>query len=193
MLQFFRRLSPPAPPALSPLDRTLSLWLAIAHVQRASAIVIGMPRDLPRDLEADATAAFREGPWSDPLRTPQGPSDARGIPWKSSRLRSTVGWQTVPVWMKIDGRLHPHYGVPIGMHLHFLSVLQEHLVSLGTSEEDRKAVRYIEYSEPAPPRGPAERRFAEVELWLDEDNTVRIEILGHRHEPASVQPASSIS
>jgi hypothetical protein len=79
-------------------------------------------------------------------------------------------------------------GPPIELHLALLSLIQERLLSLDASEEAPKPMRYIEYDSD----DPTHRCFAEVELLLLEDNTVRVEISRHLREPASVRAVASV-
>ena len=91
--------------------------------------------------------------------------------------------------MRINGVLYPSVSIPIEIHFAFLSLIQERLLSLDASEEDPKPMRFIEYDSPG---DTSQRCFAEVEIWLDEDNTVRIEIVEFHRRPASTRAVPSV-
>jgi hypothetical protein len=193
MLKLLTRASQSQPAhanPLSPLDRLISIWLSCAHSERATAIVIGMPRDLPSSVGAEHADAFREE-----LTVDDGPmiaaeeTDAQRALAMSSNLKSAAKWRSVPVWMRIDGELNAMRSIPIEFHFALLSLIQERLLSLDASEEHPKPMRFIEYDSDV----SSERFFAEVELWLDEDNTTRIEILRHLRLPGSVRAVPSVT
>lgn len=175
--------------ALSPLDRMISLWLALAKAESATAIVIGMPRQIPASIGRQNEAAFRDQLTREhDLPTPSSDDQSSRAIEESSRLRSVAGWRSVPVWMEHAGQLYPMPGPPIELQLALLCRVQERLLSLGASEGAPKPMRYIEYDSD----DSMHRCFAEVELLLLEDNTVRIEIVRHRREPASVRAVASV-
>jgi hypothetical protein len=190
MLRLLKRIDPARAThanAGSPLDRLISLWLVYAKEENATAIVIGMPREIPASVSGENEAEFRR------LLAEDGDLEARASNdealMASSRLRSVAGWPSVPVWMERDGRLYPAgQGPPIEFHLALLSMIQERLVSLGASEDAPKPMRYIEYDSD----DAAHRCFAEVELLWGKDNTLRIAVLGHVREPASVRAVGSV-
>jgi hypothetical protein len=176
--------------ALSPLSGLISSWLACARAQNATAIVIGMPRQVPASVGDKDCVEFRQQLMSGPPLP-----DADAVNGKathalmeSSRLKSVVGWRSVPVWMEHAGQLYPTPGPPIDLHLALLSSIQERLVSLNASEDSPKPMRHIEYDS----IDPAYRCFAEVELNLLEDNTVRIEIVQYLRMPRSVRAVESV-
>ena len=192
MLRLFKRRMPTVANhanASSPLDRMISLWLAYAREESVTAIVIGMPRHIPASIGEQNEAEFRQQLMSD--RDPPIPitdNEATRALMKSSRLKSVAGWRSVPVWMERAGQLYPWHGPPIEVHLGLLSMLQERLVSLDASEDSPKPMRYIEYDSD----DSVHRCFAEVELLLLEDNTIRIEIVRHVREPVSVRATASV-
>jgi hypothetical protein len=173
----------------SPLDRLISLWLSHACSEGASAIVIGMPRDLPSSVGTDYADAFREELTHDdcPIVSTEETEAHRALAM-SSRLKSAAAWSTVPVWVRTDGRLYAVQGVPIEFHFALLSKMQDRLLSLDPSEENPRPMRFIEYDSDI----ASERAFAEVELWLDEDNTTRVEILRHLRLPSSVRAVPTV-
>jgi hypothetical protein len=194
MLKIFKRPSQSHPAHAnpsSPLDRLISLWFSSAHAEHATAIVIGMPRDLPPSVGPEHADAFREYLTVDdrPIVAAE-ETDAQRALTMSSRLKSTAKWLSVPVWMRIDGELQvmPMRNIPIGVHFALLCLLQDRLLSLDASEEHPKPMRFIEYDSDV----ASERCFAEVELWLDEDNTTRIEILKQLRLPRSVRAVPSV-
>jgi hypothetical protein len=169
---------------LSPLHQALSTCLDLARELGATALVVGMPRGLPEELQAEARHGLCEDPL--PMRLldeDQMDSPRHRAAAASTRLRSSVGRQSTPLCFRIGDTYVPAWGFPVEMLIGFLWSVQERLVSLNASEEAPKPARHIEYTSVAPTDG---RHFAEVELWLDEDNTVRIEIFGHQVEPATV-------
>ena len=192
MLQLFKKRPDPLAAyrqAPSPLDRLLSLWLAFARAEGATAFVIGMPRDLPACVGAEDEAAFRRHLSAErPAAAPADDSAADRAFCASTQLKSPLGWQTVPVWVRINGDLYFHNGLPITAHLAFLSMIEKRLVSLDASEEHPKPIRYIEYDSD----DPSQRRFAEVELLLDGDNTIRIEIVKHLCLPQSARAVPAV-
>jgi hypothetical protein len=192
MLRLLKRTTPTPTGhanALSPLDRMISLWLAYAKVENGTAIVIGMPRQLPASVGEQNEAEFRAQLTSEcDLPIPTANDEASRALKESSRLRSAAGWRSVPIWMEHAGQLYPMQGPPIELHLALLSLIQERLLSLNASEDAPKPMRYIEYDSD----DPTHRCFAEVDLLLLDDNTVRVEILRHLREPASVRAVASI-
>ena len=192
MLQVFKKRPDPLAAcreAPSPLDRLLSLWLAFARAEGATAIVIGMPRDLPACVGAEDEAAFRRHLAAEqPASVPNANSAADRADRASTRLKSPLGWQTVPVWVRIKGDLYFLSGLPIRAHLAFLSLVEKRLVSLNASEEHPKPIRHIEYDSD----DPLQRWFAEVDLLLDGDNTIRIEIVKHLSLPPSVRAVPAV-
>ena len=82
---------------------------------------------------------------------------------------------------RINGVFYDHLYVPLNLYAAFLEELQHLLVALNGSKENPQPKRYIEVFAEGPTR-----RFAEVEMVVEPDNTVRIYILNVRTEPASV-------
>jgi hypothetical protein len=166
----------------------ISLWLAYAKAENASAIVIGMPRLIPPSVAGQNELAFKqqllEGR-DPPVPTPD--CEANQALILGSRLRSVAGWRSVPIWMEHAGQLYPYHGPPIDLYLALLSLIQQRLVSLDASADSPKGTHVIEYDSDE----ATHRCFAEVELLLLEDNTLRIEVLRHLRRPASVRAAGS--
>lgn len=171
----FLKPKPPPPPAfrhpLSSIDRFLSLTLALAAQEQATAIIIGMPRELPPSIGQENHAEFLRDLTKSHPRHPI-PSD----------LKSSQGWRTVPLWLRIREELYPTHALTIAAHLTFLAIIQDRLVSIDDSERHPSSNRFIEYDS----ENPLERRFAQVDLWFDEDNTIRIEIARYLTCPSTV-------
>lgn len=159
--------------------------------ERATAIVIGMPRNLPPSVGAAHANAFREYLTIDNSPTLAAEeTDAQRAKAISSILKSAAKWLSVPLWLRIDGELQvmPLRNVPIEFHFPLLALIQQRLLSLDASDEHPKPMRFIEYDSDV----PSQRAFAEVELWLNEDNTTRIEILRHLLLPSSVRAVPAV-
>jgi hypothetical protein len=179
---------------VTPLDRLLSMMLASAHHANATAMILGMPRgarladwekcvaEFEAAIVPAMTAAMAAGPPFDQNEATRA-SDA------STSVKSAAGWQTIPVWLKIDGQLHPTPGPPMKMFLPLLALIENRLVSLNATADSPQPVRYIEhYSETA-----GERRFTEVELSLGDDNTFQIELLKCVKMPLSVRTSRYVT
>jgi len=194
MLKIFKKPSQSHPAhanPLSPLDRLISLWFSCAHEECATAIIIGMPCDLPPSVAPEHAREFHEYLTVDdsPITAAE-ETDAQRALAMSSNLKSAAKWLSVPVWLRIGGKLQvmPLRNVPIEFHFPLLSLIQQRLLSLDASEEHPKPTRLIEYDSDV----ASERAFAEVELWLDEDNTTRIEILRQLRLPSSVRAVRGV-
>ena len=182
MLRLFRRpfrSEPVHAGAEAPLDRLISLWLALAYAEGATAIVIGISGGRPGPLGGEHEA--------DAVLPPAADRMSRALA-ASSRLKSAAGWQFVPVWVRIGGELQPMMGPPPEALFPLLSLIQQRLLSLDASADDPKPMRFVEYDSD----DPSERRFAEIELFLDADNTIRIEVLRHLRLPVSVRAVPSV-
>jgi hypothetical protein len=147
------------------------------------------PRHLPASASNENGLAFPRHLTEDRDPPTALPDDKLALALEQcSRLRSVAGWRTVPTWIEIAGELHSLHGIPIKLYLAFLSLIQQRLVSLDASEDSPKPMRFIEYDSD----NATHRCFAEVELLLNEDNTLRIAVLRHRREPASVRAVASV-
>jgi hypothetical protein len=192
MLRLFKRNAPTRANRANsgmPLDRMISSWLAYTKAENATAIVIGMPHQIPASVGEHGEVKFkRHLAEVRDLPVPIPDDEPTQALMASSRLKSVAGWRSVPIWIEHAGQLYPMHGPPIELHLALLSMIQERLVSLNASMDTPKPMRYVEYDSD----DPTHRCFAEVELLLGEDNTVRIEVVRHLREPVSVRAVASV-
>ena len=159
-----------------PIDGLLTSYIALAWGTGANALIIGMPLGLSQEQKEEAQRIALQHLAEIEVTTQIIPD--------STRLRSSSGW--VSIWLQIGNEYFPYGGFHVSQLISFLHILEGRLVSLDGSEAEPKPVRYIEYTVFTRPEDPQVRRFAEIEQWLDENNTFRIEILGHRTEPMTV-------
>lgn len=160
---------------LLPMDRLLSLMFVEARETRATAIVFGMPRELPR-YAREHPEALREILEYDINKLVDQLTDSVGkspVSYANSKLRGAAGWKNIPTWLRIDGELRPTNGPPLSMCPWFLTTLDDRLVTSKGTVDSTQPERFVEFDSD----DAALRRLAEIEWWIDEDNTYRIEIV----------------
>jgi hypothetical protein len=104
---------------------------------------------------------------------------------QSGFLRRRDGSREMVTRWRINGVFYDQMYLPLNLYTAFLDELQRKLVALNGSKENPQPKRYVELFTDGP-----ERRFAEIEMVVEPDNTVRIHILNVRSEPASVIASS---
>lgn len=167
-----------------PIDGLLTSYIALAWATGANALILGMPLGLSQEQKEEAQRiALQEIAEIEATTQNFIEATTQTIP-ASTRLRSSSGW--VSIWLQVGNDYFLKGGCHVSQLISFLHILQDRLVSLDASAAEPKPVRYIEYTVFTRPEDPQVRRFAEIELWMDENNTFRIEILGHRTEPMTV-------
>jgi hypothetical protein len=98
---------------------------------------------------------------------------------------------SVPCIYRQGSEFIPVVGVPVHCFIALFVAIDERLVCLNSSEKNPQPKKYIEFWGTS--QDWNERHFAEVELWLDSNNSLRIEIKGFRVEPKSVRVSRYIS
>jgi hypothetical protein len=177
-----------------PLDSLLSSLLELWVEANAEAIGIGFrngDRQIPEVVESEDRTRISGTISDDAVRNAGLESDPAMIEAfrRSSKIRNPGGRIQVPMWLKINGEVHPYNGLPLACLGFFMELAEERLVSIGGTKESPQPLRYIEIKRD---ETNGDRRFIEVELLLDDDNTFWIKLLGERRLRA-VEDVVSVS
>jgi hypothetical protein len=172
----------------------LSTHLHSAKVLGFDALIFGVPDDLPDDVRKVALSkCLPDDTYSIPdidtssFSTPefQAACDA------SVQIKSSVGLASVPCICRQGSEFISVVGVPVHCFIALFVAVSERLVCLNSSPTNPQPIKYIEFW--WHDQDPDERHFAEVELWLDSGNSLRIEIKSFRVEPASIRMSRYVS
>jgi hypothetical protein len=179
----------------SPPHRLAQAIITRALVRGADAICVGYRADI-------VPASTSEGDDTDVLPPMTSISPERELAaQRCTQLRGTEGEIGVPVSFRINGTLH-HFNVLLFPVFEiFLEALQHGLVSIGASEANPQPVRYFEIGKIllgqkadqfATIGSTGNRRFAEIDLEYQRDNTIWIHLRGTREVDASVRVTQTI-
>jgi hypothetical protein len=177
---------------ISPGHMLLSTHLHGAKVFETDALIFGLPDDLPKDVREEALSKCLPddtyskidfSSWMTPAL--KAASDA------SVRIKSSAGLGAIPCIRRYGAEFHSVVGVPVNCFIDLFVAISERLVCLNSTLQNPQPIKYIEFW--GHDQDPNEQHFAEVELWLDSGNSLRIEIKGFRVEPKSVRVSRYIS
>jgi hypothetical protein len=176
-----------------PNHRLISTLLNVAIQRHADAICFGFQPNIvgyenfheawPLDVKGFIDTR--------PNKLADDPSD------QSAMTRNPSGLAGLPISMRINGNLEHFDGLPFDLYGRTIAGFQSGLVSLGASETNPQPVRYIEIgyaliNEPPAPDTSGRRRFAEVDLEFQNDNTFWVHIRGVREIEAGVRISGAI-
>jgi hypothetical protein len=129
----------------------------------ADAVCFGFRGNLEPDT---ATSAAQPQSETDPAQRALG---------HSAFTRGPAGWNGVPISMRFGGSLRLFGEHPFHSYGQLLAAFQSRLIALAASEANPQPMRYIEigYNMSKDPIGSSaqRRRFVEVDLSYEEDNT----------------------
>ena len=109
---------------------------------------------------------------------------------RCSMLRYRNGLQEIPVWLQANGGYRWTRSIDGMNYARLLVTFHELLVSLNGTTEKPAPIRYIELK---PEAETGQRRFVEVEMIMERDNTVRVEIIGMRVEGKDVHASHAMA
>lgn len=161
-----------------PYERLVRLLLETAIGMSAKAVVFGVPWGVEWDVD-EAKRMHDQGllAFVHERASSLTAKDLASVR-QDSTLRYRNGFGQIPIWFEAEGEFRPAMPISGGGYGPLLAKFQALLVPL--EGEGRQPPRLIEIS--AEP-GTGRRRFAEVELIMAQDNTVRVEIVGVRTSP----------
>lgn len=197
----YGRMAPGGPLQALPYARLLRMVLAQAVEDKATAAVFGVPAKVDWNWEQAAEAhrqamgnsaehpdkeieaivsQISPGP-----HVPQYPDFIR----KCSPLLVDGTTMSLPVWFEMGGKFESIVPIPTAIYVNLLWSVDLLRVGIDyVGEVSRCPQRYTELES----KQPGTRRFAEVDLNLARDNTMRLEIAGVREETRLLQTASYV-
>lgn len=191
---FWRRWCRCRDEANNPVRKLVVMYLQGAIDSGADMICLGVPQEDPQPVPAGRSWELRDDPRLREAMEKERPGYIAAyeremdLMERSGHLRHRNGHDGMVVRQRIDGVFYDLMDMPLIVYPDFLRELRDQLVALDGSEEHPQPTRYIElFSE-----GPG-RRFAEVETFIEPDNTIRIHILGVCEKPASVVASSDFA
>jgi hypothetical protein len=181
----------------SPFHHLLTILLSRAIEQAADAVCFGFRQDIVEDTdsrEARRKAAEQISSW---LAVEQQICTSQRVVGKSAIARGPSGTMGLPISFRIGNRIQYFGDQPFGSYGILLQTIQSRPVSLGASKIDPRPMRYIEIGygmskTPATSDVSGKRRFVEVDLEFQADNTFWIYIQGVRETAPNVRVSQTI-
>jgi len=165
-----------------PIRKFVKVILTCAIEENASAIVFGIPHDIPWDIDAqlkeeqerlaEAEAELNDG------------SDYDPSPWplpRSGFLSYPNGLTDLPIGFVVNGERRPQMPISLVLYGSMLAMIADLLTSI----DDDSSYSFIEITSTT-----ANRRFVKVLQTMGRDNTVTLEILGVREVGPAVRVTS---
>jgi hypothetical protein len=160
-----------------PFERLMVLMLETAVGMSARAIVFGVPAGVAWDADEQKRRedeAMVAGMAQMPAEMRLSAEDC-ALVGRISTLKCRNGSPNIPLWFQVGGEYVSAMPLPGPCYIYLLSRFGDMLVSLGGTEEVHQPMRYIELEGDAK---TGRRRFVEVEMIFERDNTIRVELLG---------------
>ena len=197
-----------------PFHHFVTVLLSGAIERHAQAICFGFRPDIVKDPPSRhfvEDPASRLSPEIDDEVLPESPSrsDAQFTAWltverptlvaleRSGFTRGPGGERGIPISFSVDGVLHYFMAQPLNTYGKILATFESRLVAIGASEAKPQPLRYIEIGygmskHPATSHPRGRRRFAEVDLEFQADNTFWVHIRGEREVDRSIRISEAI-
>ena len=175
-------------------DHQMTAVLLNAAIKKcADAICFGFHPNILDYVDSHEAWPIEVKPLIDTTPSPKSDAalDQSAIP------RNHSGLAGLPISMRINGKLQHFDNLSCDIYGMIIAAFQSGLVSLGASATNPQPLRYLEigYSpsnEPPAPEASGKRRFAEVDLEFQNDNTFWVHIRAVREIEPSVRISQTI-
>jgi hypothetical protein len=181
----------------TPFHHLVTVLLTRAVEQQADAICFGFRPDLIEDNDARVARLKSEETFSNWLAEQRLLHPSFAAVDRSARTLGPDGRTGIPISLRVAGVLRYFGEQPCDSYGMLLGAIQSRLVALGAGESDPQPLRNIEIGygmskHPTTSGTQGQRRFVEVDLAFEEDNTFWVHLRGVRETSAGVRISQTI-